>query len=333
MRTPVAPKGVEQGCRSQLDGICPVRTPVASSGVAQGGRSQLDANGPVSPPFAPGTAALCEGRVFHRRALPTPHEFTYPVSYVWLDPDRPDDLCAAHPLWSSRGPAPARFRRRDYALDTAGSLAEAARSDLEAVLGRRPAGPVRMLTQVRRWGWLFNPITIYVVWDAECDDQPEAAEPTPPTSKRPAFATPGPVGAVLEVTNTPRKERIRYPIALVCDDGWWRAQTDKVLHVSPFLDTGHRYEVRIRGDARTVDLDIDVVPDGAEIPVLRTGLRVGRTPPTRRAMGAALRRLSTHRVSFGIHWEALRLWCKRVPFVRHLAKRSPMPSSRGSGAA
>lgn len=262
----------------------------------------------TQPVLPPGGPAVCDGSVFHRRTVPTRHEFRYGVSYVWLDPDDPRALTDAHPLWSTDRRAPARFRRSDYGTSTTGSLADATRDEVAAVLGRRPAGPVRMLTQVRRWGWLFNPITLYVVWDDTTVAGVDA----------------DPVAAVLEVTNTPWKERHRYPTALVRDGAWLRAGTDKHLHVSPFLDEDHRYDVRLRGDDDRLHLRIDVIPAGAERPVLETGLTVDRRAADRRALTTALvrRAVSTYRVSLGIHWQAARLWLKRVPFVAHPAKRA-----------
>ncbi|HSJ92237.1 MAG TPA: DUF1365 family protein [Ilumatobacter sp.] len=259
----------------------------------------------------PGGAAVCDGTVFHRRTMPSRHEFRYGVSYVWLDPDEPESLTAAHPLWSATRPAPARFRRRDYGATRHGSLADAARDELTPVLGHRPGGPVRMLTQVRRWGWLFNPITVYVVWD-DLRDGVTADEHADP------------VGLVLEVTNTPWKERHRYPLALARDGHWLRTGTDKQLHVSPFLDEQHRYDVRLRGTGERLHLRIDVVPQGAERPILETGLSIGRAAADRRSLTTALFRhvASTHRVSLGIHWQALRLWAKRVPFIPHPSKRA-----------
>ncbi len=252
-----------------------------------------------------GDAAVCTGTVFHRRSMPERHEFLDPVSYVWLDPDAPDSLCGAHPLWSSSRPAPARFRRRDYAIEPIGPIADGVRDELRAVLGRRPAGEVRMLTQVRRWGWLFNPITVYVVWDTDPDV---------------------PAGAVLEVTNTPWHERHRYPIAWSAPDdhGWHDASTDKVLHVSPFLDEAHRYDIRLRGLDDRIEFELDVVDPrvASPVPTIHTRLAVTRSPATRSNLSAALRVVfPTHRVSLGIHVQALRLWLKRVPFVPHPSKR------------
>ncbi len=267
-----------------------------------------------------GEAAVCDGTVLHRRSVPKQHEFISPVSYVWLDPDRPNDLCAAHPLWSATRPAPARFRRRDYADGGVGgdvSIGDGIRDELSGVLGRRPGGAVRMLTQVRRWGWLFNPITVYVVWDADPDV---------------------PVGAVLEVTNTPWKERHRYAIAWAQPKagGWLTAAVDKVLHVSPFLDETYRYDVRLRGVDDRIEFELDVIDSSVDVsvtaalpiaaptaaPTVHTSLNVTRAPATRAALSAALRvPLPTHRVSFGIHLQAAKLWFRQVPFVPHPSKR------------
>ena len=251
----------------------------------------------------PGAAALCEGTVVHRRSTPE-HRFVYPVSQVWLDPDDPDALCALHPAWSAQRLAPVRFRRDDYGADPRGSLAEAAREDLAPVLGHRPSGPVRMLSQLRRWGWLFNPITFYFVWDDEDDARP--------------------VGVVLEVTNTPWKERVRYPLTLGSSGPSLGSEFDKAMHVSPFLGMDHHYRLSLEDRDDRISVDVDVLdPDG--LLVLHTALRLDREVATRSGLGRSLRSfpISTHRVSLGNHVQAARLWAKGVSFVPHPRRREP----------
>ncbi len=274
--------------------------------------------------IAPGGAAICPGIVVHHRSRPVDHRFSYPVSLIWVDPDDPHELTAEHPLWSADRPAPVRFRRRDYLDGTDEPIGPAVRSLVAAPLGHRPTGPVRMLTQPRRWGWLFNPITIYLIWDAP-DRLPRAA--------------------LLEVTNTPWKERTTYAVALEStgDQPGLAATFPKTLHVSPFLDEDHHYRLVVdgadgqRGVPRFI-VELDLYPnrihtprsDGCDVettkpsPVLTTRLVVERHRPDRNTMNTALltNPLATHRVSFGIHRQAAALWRKGVPFVAHPRKRT-----------
>ncbi len=308
-------------------------------------------SGPAGAPAlaldGPGPAALCPGIVMHHRHRPVDHRFTYPVSLLWLDPDRPGELDGHHPLCSTRHPALLRFRRSDY-LDGADTpLGPAVRTRLAEALGTWPTGPLRMLTQPRTWGWLFNPITIYLVWPPDSPDAPGSAV--------------GPVAALLEVTNTPWKERHSYAVALspepVGAGPAYRAGFAKVLHVSPFLGEAFDYRLGLRfsptGPDRRLTVDLDVLPHGpgdspggaARIqggsadegaggaepgpPVLTTRLVVDQRPLERTMLSQTLRRnpLPTHRVSFGIHRQALRLWRRGVPFVAHPRQRTP----EGSG--
>ena len=283
----------------------------------------------------PGSAAVAVGQVWHRRNRPTTHEFTYPTVQVWIDPDKPEQLFGRHPLWSTDRPRPIRFRRRDYFDGGTEPIGPALRSMLTERLGHRPTGPIRMLTQPRTWGWLFNPITVYLVWDA--GDVGDAGH---------HGAVGQPVGAVLEVTNTPWKERVLYQTMLRPDGDRLTARFAKQLHVSPFLgqdftyrlsvgptaepgaiETGRNLEVAVdvhQGDADLGDVGDDAEDDPAAL--LETRLGVQLLSPSRRSMTATLFRhpLPTHRVSLGIHVQAAKLWRKRVPFVSHPNRSAEM---------
>ena len=53
------------------------------------------------------------------------------------------------------------FRRADFLGDPTVPLDEAVRDLVEERTGRRPTGPVALLANLRTWGWLFNPISLY----------------------------------------------------------------------------------------------------------------------------------------------------------------------------
>lgn len=273
----------------------------------------LAASGPAAGPLQPGRAALAVGRVVHHRRQPAEHRFVYPMTQIWIDPDDPGALFDQHRLWSHRGRSPVRFRRRDYLDGSDRPLGDQVRARLADALDQPVTGPLRMLTQPRVWGWLFNPLTIYLAWSPDRIDL-------------------GPSAALLEVTNTPWKERLCYPLALVPDPtgNGLEARFDKALHVSPFLDQRHTYHLQVSGRQATgVDVRLDVHPHHDPVePVLTTSLTArllgADRPEARRAMTEvlSLRRLPTHRVSFGIHRQALGLWRKGVRFVPHPARRS-----------
>lgn len=270
-----------------------------------------------------GRASVCSGTVYHRRTTPTEHAFENPMSMVWIDPDRPNDLCQHNRLYSPAEPAPAQFRRSDYGDDRTPPLGLLVRDDLEPMLGRRPDGPVRMLTQIRRFGWLFNPITVFLAWNS---------------------TDPEPIGAVLEVTNTPWKERHRYPIALqppgtgpgLVPSGTGKgtramrtARFSKELHVSPFFDEDFDYLIGIGetggADDPPIHIEIQLVSPGTNDLVLETALILDRVPASRSALSRHLwaNPFATYRVSAGIHAQAARLAAKRVPFVSHPRRTRP----------
>jgi DUF1365 family protein len=241
------------------------------------------------------------------------HDLAQRVSMVWIDPDDPGELFDRHWLTSSRRPAPLRFRAGDYGTADAPLGAEAVRAELAPVIGGPVDGPVRMLTQPRRWGWLFNPLSVYFAWSQQGADEGS-----------------GPVGVVLEVTNTPWKERHRYAVALDDTGDALVGSFAKTFHVSPFLGLDHDYELRIRSNDRRIRVELDVVGDDGAT-VLTTRLTVDCVAPTR----PRLRRfvfddaLANHRVSAGIHAHAARLWAKGVRFVPHPGAKAAPPAHPG----
>ena len=256
-----------------------------------------------------GEAALCNGQVWHRRNRPVVHEFTYGASHIWVDPNHPEALTSLSPLWSTNRLGPAQIRRADYGAEPTGNINEQLRDLVEPVLGYRPAGAVRMLSQARRWGWLFNPITVFVLWD----ENPDV-----------------PVAAIAEVTNTPWKERRQYPLPLVPAPSnspgasAFYVDFDKDLHVSPFLEMNFRYRLTLEAQADELSLRIDVNDVDSGQPIVETALVVERTTPTSATLNrsAFVDALRTRQVSAGIHAQALKIARKGIPFVTHPKKKT-----------
>ena len=215
-------------------------------------------------------SALYEGWVRHRRHAPVEHEFSYRLFMSYLDLDELPELLDRVPLWSARRPAPAWFRRGDY-LDV------------------EHDGPVRVLTHVRTFGHLFNPVSLYYCFD--------------PDGMR--------VESVLaEVTNTPWGERHTYRL-----DGL-DATVGKRFHVSPFLGMDAEYRIRMTTPGEQLRVYMESRRDGAVDFDATLALR-------RRELSAwpLLRYpFMTARVLTGIYTQALRLRLKGAPYHPHPAR-------------
>jgi DUF1365 family protein len=242
------------------------------------------------------TAALYEGTLRHRRFGTTPRSFTRRVSYTYLDLDAIPGSLDPLPLWSARRPAPVRFRRRDYFDGSDRPLDHAVRSFVAERTGVRPGGPIGLLTQLRRSGWLFNPFSAYFCHSAD-GQRVETI--------------------VLEVTNTPWHERCWYVIGVdpARPSGPW--EFPKELHVSPFLALELTYRLRAHGPDDRLTLRLEDRRGDDLVFAVDLALRRVRLD-RRRALASALRHpLATWQVSAAIYAHAARLWARRVPVHRH----------------
>jgi hypothetical protein len=104
----------------------------------------------------------------------------------------------------------------------------------------------------------------------------------------------------------------------------WRL--DKEFHVSPFLPMDMQYKWRFSRPADSLGVNMqNYRGDGASKFDVTLDLR--RKSLTAASMAGVLLRfpLMTVRVVLAIHWQALKLWLKRVPFYPHPKHSQPTP--------
>jgi DUF1365 family protein len=209
-------------------------------------------------------SAIYEGWIAHRRLGPVPHSFRYRVFLPLFDLDELPELLDPIPLWSARRAAPARFRESDYLSGGDAPLSERARDVVEAALGRRPGGPVRILANPRYLGVGFNPLALYFL-HSEGDGSLDAV--------------------IAEVTNTPWRERVAYVL-----DGRSSSAPegnfDKRMHVSPFQPMDQRYAISVSEPGDRLTVEIRNEEQGQAVFVAAMTLR--RTPLTRARLLRAL---------------------------------------------
>ncbi|MGQ0510179.1 MAG: DUF1365 domain-containing protein [Betaproteobacteria bacterium] len=239
-------------------------------------------------------SALYTGSLRHRRFAPGPREFRYRLFMAWLDLAELDEVFRGRWLWSVRRPALAWFRRGDYLGNPAVPLDQAVRDLVAAETGRRPAGPIRLLTHLRMFGHCFNPVSFYYCYDA--------------------------AGAkvetiVAEITNTPWNERHAY--VLPARGGELRFRFGKAFHVSPFLPMALQYDWRFGAPGARLAVHMRNLDGGAK--VFDATLDLERREISAGSLAAALSRfpLMPLQVVAAIYWQAFRLWTRRTPFHAH----------------
>jgi len=254
-------------------------------------------------------SALYTGWVQHRRFGPARNAFRYPVFMSWIDLAELPRAFDGRWFWSARRAALARFRREDYLGDPAIPLDAAVRDRVQQHTGHRPRGPIRLLTQLRFFGYSFNPVSFYYVYD-EADEHVECI--------------------VAEITNTPWKERHAYVLPIGEADRHsgraFRFSFDKQFHVSPFMPMEQHYDWSFGAPGAGLHVHMEnfsLDADQEQRPLFDATLNLRRQEMTAGAMARALLRfpLSSLRVVALIHWQALKLLIKRVPVHTHPDKR------------
>jgi DUF1365 family protein len=243
----------------------------------------------------PQASAIYSGTVSHARLGPRAHAFSYRMYMLYLDLDELPGLGLRS------------FRRSDYLGDPARDLATEVRDRVEAALGFRPAGPVRLLTHVRSLGYVFNPVSFYYCFD-EGGERLRAV--------------------VAEITNTPWGERHAYVLQAGPDGAV--STFDKAFHVSPFYPMEQTYAWRLGAPGERLEVEMVNLEKGAE--VFRAGLALRRRAFSAAALrqAAVLQPLMAWKVHAAIYWQALRLWVKGVPFHVHPAKRAATATPRST---
>ena len=253
-------------------------------------------------------SALYEGTVRHRRFQPRSHEFAYRMFMLYLDLAEIESLLPESIWWSRSRRAIARFDRRDYFGDADVPLDEAIRRRVAEDSGRRPSGPIRLLTHGRYYGYCFNPVSFYYCFD-------EAGETIE--------------SIVADITNTPWKEKHAYVLEPGKESGSMqhRFRFGKAFHVSPFMPMNQDYDWRFSHPSTRLSAHFESYQGGKR--VFDATLTLERSTLNPASLRRAVTRypFMTMKVIGAIHWQALKLFMKRVPFHEH-----PKHATSGNGA-
>ncbi|HEX9171038.1 MAG TPA: DUF1365 domain-containing protein [Telluria sp.] len=251
-------------------------------------------------------SAIYFGQVRHRRLAPVEHGFTYRMFMLYLDLAELPRVFRGRWLWSARRSALARFHRADHFGDPQRPLDDCVRDLVARETGVRPAGPIRLLTHLRYFGYVFNPVSFYYCFAAD-DTRVETV--------------------VAEVTNTPWGERHCYVLPQSADEGQGghgRYRPAKAMHVSPFMpmdvDYDWRFGAPVSDAGSRLSVHMENARGGSKIFDATLLLERAEITTGSLARALALYPFMTLKVIAAIHWQALKLWLKGARVYDHPAK-------------
>jgi len=246
-------------------------------------------------------SCIYEGRVSHARLGTIEHRFQYRFFMLYLDLEELPSLLKRHWALSHAKVAPASFRREDHFGDPNKPLADSVRDLVESETGNRPQGPVRLLTQLRYWGYYFSPLNLFYCFDT----QGEAVE-----------------AILAEVSNTPWGERHCYVLweGNRTSADLLRFRHPKSFHVSPFMGMDSEYRWKLNMPCELLSVGIESRRN--DKPIFRAGMSLERREITDRQLTTTLLSypVVTAKIVAAIYFEALRLWWKKCPYFPHPKK-------------
>jgi hypothetical protein len=236
----------------------------------------------------------------HHRLQPKQHHFEYRIFMLALDLDEIDEAARRVRGFARNRRAIYEFRDRDHLtlpeLGESGSV----REHVTAWIAKHgihipTSARITLVTLPRVLGYIFNPVSFYFCEDAEGS----------------------PLCAVVQVGNTFREMKpYLLPHPEQDHPERFRLVTPKHFYVSPFsaLDLCFDFKLKVPNDR----LEIHIDEKAGDRRILVSALTGHRVPLTtaRLAWLTVKYPLITVKVILLIHWHALLLWARRLPW-RH----------------
>ncbi len=254
---------------------------------------------------------------------------------MYLDLSEIDQVLSLTGLWSRNKRAPARFDRSDYfqlevpappqstpmvvpdevltaqsksllSTDIA-DLDQAVRKAVYQALSFYPMGPIRLLTNLRYFGYCINPISCYYCFTSQGGSEQLQA-------------------ILIEVTNTPWGQKTHYVLDLRKHATKDKIDFQKAMHVSPFMGMDIDYQWSGKVPGAVLQYTLANIPHDPTASVAENkdkmfvaGVNFNRIQISAKSLNKIILRypFMTLKVVLGIYWQALRLALKKIVFVPH----------------
>lgn len=248
-------------------------------------------------------SCLYKAKVMHNRLAPKRHSFYYNVFMFYVDLDEIDALADKLLLFSRNRFNFFSFRDKEHLqlpIDKPDSTKNTKQHITDFLLQHGinlQGGRIMLLTNMNVLGYNFNPVSFYYCYNSggeiEC--------------------------CVAEVGNTFGEMK---PYLLGKDNlnkGVFHLNTTKYFYVSPFIDHDTNFDFNLAIPGGQLNIRIDDYKDGERFFISTlTGVQQPLTNFNLLKYGLRFP-LITLRIITLIHWHALRLWLKKLPFHKKAA--------------
>lgn len=243
-------------------------------------------------------SCLYDVNIMHHRLLPQEYRFRHRIFMWYLDLNELKSLASHIHLFSVNQPNVFRYDERDHFQLRTATFIESLEQYCRDQNFDKPVKSWRMLTNVRVFGYIFNPVSFIYGFDE--NDQP--------------------VCLVVEIGNT-FKELKPFFFGPDCFTKYkYRGQRQKNFYISPFISAQQQMDFSV--NIPSSHLNIRINDYEANKPFFLTSMTGHKVDLTNTSLAkfAFKYPFVTFKVISLIHWHAVRLWLKKVPFYSKQAE-------------
>lgn len=240
----------------------------------------------------------------HHRLAPKDHLFHYNIFMFYLDLDEIDSLAKRLRFMSRNRFNLFNFRDKDHLQlprenpDASKNIKQHITHYLQTNGINIGNGRIMVLTNLCTFGYQFNPVSFYFCYDEQGS----------------------PICSVVEVCNTFLEMKPYFLGGDTMGGNQFKLNTAKYFYVSPFIDmdTNFDFDLHIPGEKLKVKID-DYGKDGKRFFISTlTGNRKPLKDSTLLFYFLSFPLITLKVISL-IHWQALKLWLKKIPYHKKSA--------------
>lgn len=249
-------------------------------------------------------SCLYETDIMHHRLTPKEHKFSYKFFSFYLDLDEIDEVVGQTSLLSHN-----RFNVYSlYDKDHIEKRGASIKANILKLLQEKGIdltdGRIMMLTYLRTFGYIFNPVTFYFCFDKKAS----------------------PVCVVPEIGNTFGELKPFLIDARHLKGKRFKQQQDKHYYISPFTQLDNQLDFKLAIPDEGLNICIDTSKNQKKV-ILTTMMGKRRELTNKGLLWMTVKfPFITLKVISLIHWHAFLLWMKKLP---HEEKTSNMHLQKG----